>query len=500
MRHNTRIFACLTLSILALTSCARHDAPQADTGSTPQKKAPEEIAATLQEKLPVMMEAARIPGFGICLISDAEIAWCQGFGEAGYGQPVTTETIFQAASLSKPVFAYAVLKLVDDEVLDLDRPLLSYVGAETAREDYLGEGFDDPRAQEITARMVLTHTAGFPNWRRDELAFVFDPGARFGYSGEGFGLLQKVVERITDQPVEELMTVSVFEPLAMTSSTYTLAHVDLDRYAWPHEPWGEMEPKPEDLEERIKKAEPHVAATLSTTAPDYARFLIALMTGDGLSENGHDDLLKPHSVVEDDGSVAWGLGTGLERAGHGVRVWHWGDNGNSKAFYLADPQTGDGFVYFSNSYNGLSLVGEVLEVAMPADHPVLLSSLLEDYPAFGSSTFLFAQAVFEEGADGGLRVVEELREQGGAIPQEARVNGLGYWLYRKERLDEAIALFELNVELYPDSWNVHDSLGEAQLAKGLREEAIANLNRSLELNPDNDHARQLLAEAGSPVD
>jgi tetratricopeptide (TPR) repeat protein len=282
----------------------------------------------------------------------------------------------------------------------------------------------------------------------------------------------------------------------MTSSTYTASHVDLERYAWPHEASGEAEPKPEDLEDRIQKARPHAAATLMTTAPDYARFLAGLINGEGLSEEIHEDLLRPQSFVEDGGSVAWGLGTGLELPDDGARVWHWGDNDNSKAFYVADPRTGDGVVYFANSYNGLSLVGEILDLATPGDHPLLEGALLADYPAYDSPNFHFMRAVFAEGAEGGLRVARELQEQGEDKPSEAAVNRLGYWLLRRDRVDEAIALFELNVELYPEAFNVYDSLGEVQLVKGLREEGLENYRRSLELNPDNDNARKVLAEAG----
>jgi CubicO group peptidase (beta-lactamase class C family) len=497
MRHTARVFVSLTFSIFAITSCARQDGPQPAPGTAPERRAPEEIAATLEAALPQMMEAATIPGLSICLIDDSAIVWCEGFGVAEEGKAVTTETIFQAASLSKPVFAYTVLKLVDEGVLDLDTPLLEYVAEDAARSDHLGEGFDDPRVQEITARMVLTHTSGFPNWRRNgELSFLFDPGARFGYSGEGFGLLQKVVERITGQSIEVLVSTHTFESLGMTSSTFTPSHLDFERYAWPHEAWGEAEPKPEDLEDRIRKAQPHAAATLMTTAPDYARFLIGVTTGKGLSEAIHTDLLRPQSFVEDGGRVAWGLGTGLELSDDGNRVWHWGDNNNSKAFYVAGPRFGVGVVYFANSYNGLSLVGEILEVAMPGDHPLLQGALLSDYPAYDSPDFQLMNTVFSEGAAGALRVTHELQEQGQDKFSEAVVNRLGYWLLRRDRVDEAISLFELNVELYPRAFNVYDSLGEAQLVKGLREEGLANYRRSLELNPDNDNARRVLAEAG----
>src|SRR5205085_228501 len=111
-------------------------------------------------------------------------------------EPVNTETIFEAASLSKPVSAYAALKLCDKGLLKLDEPLSNYLP-----EPYIA---DDPRIKLVTMRHVLTHTPGFPNWRRNAtLNFINNPGEKFSYSGEGFVYLQAVVEHITRQPLQE---------------------------------------------------------------------------------------------------------------------------------------------------------------------------------------------------------------------------------------------------------------------------------------------------------
>ena len=239
---------------------------------------------------------------------------------------------------------------------------------------------------------------------------------------------------------------------------------------------------------------------MTTTAPDYAWFLIALINGVGLDPATFAEMVRPQVDVDESGGVAWGLGIGLERTGAGIRVWHWGDNGDTKAFFIGDPATGDGFVYFANSVNGLSIVGDLLEIVMPGDHPALDGALLEDYPAYDSPEFAFSSAVFAGGADRGIAVVRRLQNEGSAVPvPEGVVNAMGYWLLGQDRIDEAITLFELNVELYPDAWNAYDSLGEAQLKKGLRELAFANYRRSLERNPENQNARRVLEEAQSTV-
>src|SRR4030095_1153264 len=132
-------------------------------------------------------------------IRDGKIIWNHAFGvkNASTREPVDDNTVFEAASLSKPVMAYAALKLVDAGKLDLDKPLAQYL-----EKPYL-EG--DDRLNLITARRVLTHTTGFPNWRQQgqPLKIVFPPGERFSYSGEGFVYLQKVIERLTGQAFDD---------------------------------------------------------------------------------------------------------------------------------------------------------------------------------------------------------------------------------------------------------------------------------------------------------
>src|SRR5262249_26786218 len=128
-------------------------------------------------------------------------------------RPVDDNTVFEAASLSKPVFAYAVLKLVEQGKIGLDVPLTKYLP-----KPYVD---GDPRLEKITARIVLSHRTGFPNWRGpNPLTFHFTPGEAFSYSGEGFVYLQRVVEQIESKPLNDVMAELVFNPLGMTSSSY----------------------------------------------------------------------------------------------------------------------------------------------------------------------------------------------------------------------------------------------------------------------------------------
>src|SRR6266550_6154014 len=155
----------------------------------------------LRQRLPALMDSAMIPGLALAIIDGGRLAYSGGFGkrDSSGNRVSASRTVFEAASLSKPVIAYAALKLVDAGELDLDRPLISYT-----RYPDLGA---DPRGQLITAKMVLAHTTGLQNERigSDSLRFSFAPGTRFQYSGEGFVFLGNAIESITGHSLAESM-------------------------------------------------------------------------------------------------------------------------------------------------------------------------------------------------------------------------------------------------------------------------------------------------------
>ena len=316
------------------------------------------------------MDSANVPGLSLALIRDRQIQYSQGYGltKADSTQPVGATTVFDAASLSKPVFAYAVMQLVEECLLDLDKPLFEYLPYPDVA--------DDERYRQITARMVLSHRSGLPNWRKNrrsnQLSLVSNPGERFGYSGEGFVYLQKVVETITGQSLNELMKKRVFAPLGMTRSSYVWQPAFETDFAWSHDKLGPPEPKQ-------KFTQPNVAYSLQTTADDYARFVRAMLTADGLRPATLDQMLSrqvqlPTRISGSDtlsSTLFWGLGIGLETTPAGDYLWHWGDNGTFKCFVAANRQRGDGVIYFTNSVNGLSILGEMLRATLGGTHPAV---------------------------------------------------------------------------------------------------------------------------------
>jgi len=443
----------------------------------------------LEKDIPELMQKGNVPGMSIALIKDGKTYWTQGFGvkNAKTQQAVTNDTVFEAASLSKPVFAYAVLKLVDQRKLDLDTPLSKYLpGPYDVK--------DDDRVNQITARFVLSHRTGFRNWRNDHLLKIyFTPGERFSYSGEGFVYLSKVVEHITGESFNEFMRKTVFVPLGMTSSSY-LWRPDYDeRAATGHDPDG-------NIREKSKPDKVNAAASLHTTAADYARFIEAVLNGTGLEPETRKQMLAPQIAVDPECTnctdreptmrskeVFWGLGVGMERRANGDTFWHWGDNGAFKCFMIAYPKQRRGLVMFTNSENGLSIHTEIVEDALGGRHPAFAWVKYDDYNSPASH---FYATVKEKGADAGITEFRDLLKTD--TISEGSMNSLGYRLLAQKKAADAIKIFSLNVERFPKSGNVYDSLGEAYMNNGDKELAIRNYEKSLEVDPKNSNAVEML--------
>jgi CubicO group peptidase (beta-lactamase class C family) len=462
--------------------------PGATLGNTPVHRPDQKTVAALQKQVPELLKAATVPGVSVALIRDGKTYWVHSFGvsDAKSGQPVLDETIFEAASLSKPVFAYGVLKLVDEGKLDLDTQLSNYLP-----KPYI-EG--DPRLDKITARIVLSHRTGFPNWRPEEnLTIHFTPGERFSYSGEGFVYLQKAIEQITGKPLNEYMSEAVFRPLGMASSSYVWQPEFDARTALPHDAAGQTG-------EKSKPKDANAASSLHTTAGDYAIFVEALLNGTGLSSKTWKEMEKPQVAVDPEctnctervpkelsKSVFWGLGIGIQQTAEGESLWHWGDNGRFKCFVVAYPKQRIGAVFFMDGENGLSIINELIRTAIGGEQPAL--SWIK-YDRYDSPAMQFAKTAREKGA---IEAINEFRTEliRGDIPENS-INSAGYQLMSLKKLPDAIRIFQQNVELHPESSNAYDSLGEACMNNGDKELAIQNYRKSLELDPKNNNAVAML--------
>jgi CubicO group peptidase (beta-lactamase class C family) len=233
--------------------------------------------------------------------------------------------------LSKPIFAYIVLRLVDRGVIDLDKPLYTY-GFSYDRID------KDPRSKLITARMVLDHTTGLPNWGGIPLEFLFTPGEKFNYSGEGYVYLQGVVEHVTGKSLEELAQQEVVVPFKMEHSTFRWRPILANQLVK-----GKLE-----TDEPITWDFPYEnpASSLLTTAHDYAKFMVALMDGVGLKKATFQQMWSPQVAVPQMGpGISFGVGRGLEQIGASKCIYHGGNNVAFKGAAIACPEKRRGLVY-----------------------------------------------------------------------------------------------------------------------------------------------------------
>lgn len=440
-------------------------------------------AVRLKAQAPEFLARCGVPALSIALADSGGVTWSRAWGEceAGSGRPAGVETAFAAASLSKPVFAYAVLKLVDQGVVELDRPLAEYAE--------LPDLAHDPRGARITVRQVLSHSTGLPNWRPrgGRLDFVADPGARWGYSGEGFVLLAHVLEQRTGASLDELARDLVFEPLGMESASFS-GRPRVGALAVPHDADGRPLP--------LGEARENAAASLVCTAADYARFLAALLRGEGLSPELVDEMRRPQ--VETSPGVAWGLGAGIEEQPDGPALWQWGHNTGYRAFAWLSPARGEAFVFLCNGDGGMLGLRDLLRLATGTEHHPAVDHLgYERWDSPARALRMELAAILQEGgAQAALERMEELRP---ARPTEAfgegLLNTLGYSLLRAEppRVADVVVLFRRNTELFPRSSNPWDSLGEALLAAGETQAALVAYRRSVELAPDHAEGTAVVA-------
>ena len=311
----------------------------------------------MKNTVPMLMQQAGIPGLSTAYIENGKLVWQESFGLADTERQVkvTSDTAFEAASLSKPVLAYIVLKLVDRGQLSLDGKLDSLLPYQR---------FDQPDyAKQLTPRIILSHQSGLPNWGDTPLKFNRAPKEKFGYSGEGYVYLQKVLEKITGVDFQTLAEREVFKPLGMKNSRFTWAKNTQFPIAKGHSRASKQVSR--DIPET------NAASSLHTTAADYAKFLLAWMQFKGVSQKSAEVAFKPaiELALEDSkknlpGTLGWGLGWGIQEINSQKIAWHWGDNGPFRAFTALDPDSRTAMVYFSNSQNGLAIAKRMTELSV----------------------------------------------------------------------------------------------------------------------------------------
>lgn len=548
-------------------------------------------AWTIQER----MKHYKVPGVSIAVINDFKIEWAKAYGvkDTETNEPVSTETLFQAGSISKPVAAMAALKKVEQGKIALDEDINTRLTTWKLPDN------EFTAKKKVTLAHLLSHTGGltvhgFPGYAPDEkiptlpqildgvppantpaVRVNFEPGTKFRYSGGGVTIAQLAIMDIEKKPYPQIAQETVLGPLNMTNSTY-------------------QQPLPDDtrkkaatgyrMDGKAVAGKIHVypemaAAGLWTTPTDLARFAIeSQLSLVGKSNKVLSKEMTAKMVTPFLASEPTGLGFFSEKHSAATYFGHGGADEGFRAQLLVHKDKGYGAVVMVNSDNG-QIMNEIIrsiareyqwEDYLPQPREVVsvdavklneyagrflvnpdrvltvsqeggrlyaeptASPKFELFPVSGDEflrrdaeiSYTFARGpsgsidkiklTFTEGGSEAPRIAKEamvpyemlmagriaeavegykqIKKEKPLNPtvQEARFNDLGYAMLRDKRMSEAIALFKLNVELYPQSSNVYDSLGEAYMANGDNERAVSNYKKSLELDPHNQNAVSML--------
>ncbi len=261
----------------------------------------------VDRRLEFLVNKANVHGLSISVITDSSYVYERTFGYRNMekGEALSKTHNFYGASLSKPIFAFMVMRLVDEKIINLDTPLIEYLDKPIKEYvfDEVYEGFDDiegdSRHKLITARMCLAHTSGLPNWRyitkrgirmNNPLKIEFEPGSFYNYSGEGIQLLQLVVEQITGENLESLAREYVLDPLDMNMTSFTWQERFNSNYAVGHI-------KKRKTLERRKRTELYASGSMDTTPEDYVKFVQAMLKKSYLDSSSFNEMISPQIEI-----------------------------------------------------------------------------------------------------------------------------------------------------------------------------------------------------------
>ena len=506
--------------VLAVISVVAYHAPRALAASQ-GKSAPDITPDTVLLKIQLdqnqppleltlkqLMETYRIPGLSVAVVDNYQIVWAKGFGVTEYGgtTPVTTRTLFQAGSISKPVAAAGAMWLVERGKLALDEDVNRKLKTWKVPEN------EFTKEQKVTLRRLMSHSGGltvhgFPGYAVNEpaptLVQIFNgekpantapirvdfvPGTKMRYSGGGVTIEQQLMIDVTGKPFPQFMQQTVLSKIGMTESSYEqplpAARAALTATGTRNDGMS--------VEGRWHIYPEMAAAGLWTTPTDLAKFGIEIaLSKQGkanhvLTQKSVQEMLKPQIAAEGGGDEHVGLAFFLKDKMPG-EFGHNGSDEGFQALLTMNSETGRGIVIMGNSDAFFFVAPHVEEAVRQArgwktvDKPHSASeAIMLLYQMKGMEAALVAYDRFKQGVAGYDK------------PNEGTLNGLGYMLLRDKKVDEAIKTFQRNVQEFPQGWNCYDSLGEAYMVAGKKDLAIKNYEKSLELNPQNMNGVEML--------
>ena len=376
------------LLLLAVTGCHQetNQGDNADVDITrPVKRldgrtlTPERVTAAVER----LMSEGQVTGLALAILNAGEVVYLRGFGwrDAQRQLPLTATTVLHAASFTKAMFAYLVMQLVDEGVLNLDRPIYEYLEKPLPQYSRYRDLAADDRWKLFTARMLLSHTSGLPNWRwlnaNQKLDIKFDPGTKYSYSGEGIALLQFVVQQITGRNVTDLMHERVFAKFGMARTSMVWEQEFGQNFAIGHD----------ELEKPLghKKWETASAAgSADTDVAGMAAFLQGVLKGEGLGRTMRQEMLSPQIRIRSDHQfptpsdkttdrddpirLSYGLGWGLFWSPYGKAFFKEGHDNGWENYLVVFEDSKTGIVIMTNSSNGETIFPELLSELIADDY------------------------------------------------------------------------------------------------------------------------------------
>lgn len=469
--------------------------------SAREQEKPDRFKEQLEPVIQQVMRQTGMPGFAIAIVENQKIIYAAGFGVKNISgkEPISARSLFHMASITKPFVATSIIQLWEQGKIDLDAPVVRYL-------PYFR--LADERYKRITVRQMLSHISGMPDvqdyeWDKPQYddgaleryvrslgnhALIADPGAKMQYSNMAFEVLGDVIAKVSGTTFEDYVKRSILEPLGMTGSTLLVKQADPLLLTSPHVLSASYEVDVSKVFPYNRMHSP--SSTLYSNVLDMSRWAIANMNRgelDGkriLKSSTYDLMWKPAGEQFQQVGISWFL---AKYKDHAVVTHSGGDTGFVSNLILL-PEKNIAVVMMSNYDRAplRAISNAALDVTLGLKpEPIVIKTNID--------RVLF-KTISTEGLEAAVKQYYELKKN---EPQayefaERFLNILGYNLINQGKLKEAIRVLQLNVEAYPQSSNVYDSLGEAYMLNGDKAPAIENYEKSLKLDPANTNAVEML--------
>jgi CubicO group peptidase (beta-lactamase class C family) len=468
------------------------------------RQEPDPFKDQLEPIIKQAMQKLNLPGFAIAVVQNDRVVYAAGFGLISLDnktEPITSRSLFHMASITKLFVGTSIMQLVEQGKIDLDAPIVKYLPYFRMKDD---------RYKAITVRQMLSHVSGMPDvgdyeWDKPQyddgaleryvrslnnLSLIAAPGAKFQYSNMAYEILGDCIAKVSGETFEGYVKNHILDPLGMKNSTLLVKQADQKLLTTPH-----VFNKSFDIE--VSKVFPYnrmhsPSSTLYSNVLDMAEWARASINRGELNgkrilkSTTYDAMWRPAGEEWKQIGISWFLG---EYKGHRTMSHSGGDTGFNSNFTMI-PDKKIAVVMMSNFDNAIPAMRVITNAALD----VALGLKPESVPVKQNIAVVIYKAIANEGIDAAIQKYRDLKKnQPDAYNfQEALLNRLGYNLMQQGKLKEAIGVFQLNVEAYPASGNVYDSLGEAYMKNGDKQLAIENYEKSLKLDPGNSNAVEML--------